>query len=53
VARPHEQHGQHARLARARQAADFTDGYVHENPWRAIGVGAAIGLLIGYLVSRR
>jgi ElaB/YqjD/DUF883 family membrane-anchored ribosome-binding protein len=37
----------------ARQAADFTDGYVHENPWRAIGVGAAIGLLIGYLVSRR
>jgi ElaB/YqjD/DUF883 family membrane-anchored ribosome-binding protein len=37
----------------ARQAAQYTDAYVHENPWRAIGVGALAGLLIGYLVSRR
>lgn len=37
----------------AKQAADFTDGYVHDNPWRAIGMGAAIGLLVGFLVSRR
>lgn len=37
----------------ARSAARYTDSYVHENPWRVIGVGAAIGLLIGYLVSRR
>lgn len=36
----------------ARQAADFTDGYVRENPWRAIGMGAAIGLLVGFLVSQ-
>jgi len=37
----------------ARQAARYTDEYVRDNPWRAIGVGAAAGLLIGYLVSRR
>jgi len=37
----------------ARQAARVTDDYVHDNPWRAIGIGAAAGLLVGWLVSRR
>jgi ElaB/YqjD/DUF883 family membrane-anchored ribosome-binding protein len=38
---------------RAAQAAHYTDEYVHENPWRAIGAAAAIGLLLGLLISRR
>ena len=38
---------------RAREAARYTDEYVHENPWRAIGVAAGIGLLLGLLISRR
>lgn len=38
---------------RAKQAARYTDDYVHENPWRAIGVAAGIGLLLGLLISRR
>ena len=38
---------------RARQAARYTEEYVQENPWRAIGIGAGIGLLIGLLLSRR
>ena len=38
---------------RARQAARYTDEYVHENPWRAIGVAAGIGLLLGLMISRR
>ena len=38
---------------RAKQAARYTDDYVHENPWSAIGVAAAIGLLLGLLMSRR
>ena len=38
---------------RARQAARYTDEYVHENPWRAIGVAAGIGLVLGLLMSRR
>ena len=37
----------------AKQAARYTDEYVHENPWRAIGIAAGIGLLLGLLLSRR
>ena len=40
-------------LERAKQAARYTDEYVQENPWRAIGVAAAVGLLIGLVLSRR
>lgn len=44
-------------LARAKEAAKATDEYVHENPWKAIGgtagVGLAIGVVIGLLVGRR
>jgi len=36
-------------LEKARQA----DEYVHGSPWTAIGVAAAFGLLIGYLVAKR
>jgi ElaB/YqjD/DUF883 family membrane-anchored ribosome-binding protein len=38
---------------RARQAAQYTDDYVRENPWRAIGVAAGIGLVLGLVLSRR
>ena len=38
---------------RARAAARFTDEYVRDNPWQAIGVGAAIGFLLGLAISRR
>jgi ElaB/YqjD/DUF883 family membrane-anchored ribosome-binding protein len=38
---------------RARDAARVTDDYVHDNPWRAIGVAAAAGFLIGMLLNRR
>jgi ElaB/YqjD/DUF883 family membrane-anchored ribosome-binding protein len=40
-------------LARSRAAARRTDEYVHENPWQSIGVGAAVGFLLGMLISRR
>ena len=36
-----------------RRAADATDGYVHSNPWTAIGVSAAAGILIGALLNRK
>ena len=39
--------------ARARQAAEYTDEYVHDNPWSSIGAAAALGLLIGVLLGRR
>ena len=36
---------------RARQAARVTDDYVHDNPWKAIGVAAGAGLVIGLLIG--
>lgn len=29
------------------------DDYVHEKPWQGIGVGAAVGLVLGLLLARR
>jgi len=40
-------------LRRGREAARATDDWVHENPWSAIGVGAAVGVLVGMLIARR
>jgi ElaB/YqjD/DUF883 family membrane-anchored ribosome-binding protein len=34
-------------------AMDTTDAYVRTNPWRAVGIGAAFGLLVGFLIARR
>lgn len=34
-------------------AAKATDEYVHENPWKAVGISAVVGLLLGALISRR
>jgi ElaB/YqjD/DUF883 family membrane-anchored ribosome-binding protein len=39
--------------ARARQAAEATDQYVHDNPWSSIGAAAALGILVGVLLGRR
>ena len=38
---------------RAGKTADSANQYVHEKPWQAIGVSAAAGLLVGYLLSGR
>ncbi len=43
-----------ARLeARTREAARATDEYVKENPWKAVGVGAAVGVVLGMLIARK
>lgn len=50
-----------AQLARAeaaiidktKQAARATDQYVHDNPWKAVGISACVGLVIGVLIVRR
>jgi ElaB/YqjD/DUF883 family membrane-anchored ribosome-binding protein len=38
---------------RTREVAHEADQYVHEHPWKAVGVAAGIGLIIGLLISRR
>ena len=42
-----------AARARAEEASDATDEYVHENPWAAVGIAAAVGIIIGFIASRR
>jgi ElaB/YqjD/DUF883 family membrane-anchored ribosome-binding protein len=44
---------QEALLARSKAAARATDEYVHENPWRSIGIAAGVGLVVGLLIGRR
>jgi ElaB/YqjD/DUF883 family membrane-anchored ribosome-binding protein len=44
---------QAALLIKTKAAAKATDVYVHENPWRSVGVAAGVGLVIGLLIGRR
>jgi ElaB/YqjD/DUF883 family membrane-anchored ribosome-binding protein len=38
---------------RAGEVSDATDDYVRDNPWAAIGIAAAIGIVIGFVAGRR
>jgi len=38
---------------KAKEVARKTDELVHEHPWQAVGVAAAVGFLLGMLISRR
>ena len=42
---------QGAAVEKTTAAARATDEYVHDNAWAAIGIAAAVGLLIGILIS--
>ena len=37
----------------AKAAARATDDYVHDHPWQAIGIAAAVGFAVGLLINRR
>jgi ElaB/YqjD/DUF883 family membrane-anchored ribosome-binding protein len=40
-------------VEKTRETAAAADRYVHGNPWTAIGIAGAAGLLIGFLAARR
>ena len=40
-------------VAKSRAAARATDAYVHENPWKAVGIGTGVGFLVGFILGRR
>ncbi len=40
-------------MKKTKEAARAADEYVHENPWKAVGVAAGVGLLVGLLIRRR
>ncbi len=39
--------------SRAKDAAEGANRYVRDNPWQSIGIAAAVGFVVGLLVSRR
>ncbi len=39
--------------AKTKLAARAADDYVQENPWKAVGAAASVGLVIGLLIGRR
>jgi ElaB/YqjD/DUF883 family membrane-anchored ribosome-binding protein len=40
-------------IDKGKLAARQTDEYVHDNPWKAVGIAAGIGFVIGLLIGRR
>jgi ElaB/YqjD/DUF883 family membrane-anchored ribosome-binding protein len=38
---------------RANEAAQVTNEYVRTNPWTAVGVAAAVGVILGLLIGHR
>lgn len=40
-------------LVQTKAAAKATDQLVHENPWQAVAIAGAVGLLFGMLSGRR
>jgi ElaB/YqjD/DUF883 family membrane-anchored ribosome-binding protein len=40
-------------MEKAKSAAKSTDEFVQAHPWKAVGVGALLGFVIGLLISRR
>jgi ElaB/YqjD/DUF883 family membrane-anchored ribosome-binding protein len=40
-------------VGKAKDVGRATDDYVHDNPWRSVGIAAGVGLLVGLLIGRR
>jgi len=40
-------------VEKTKVAAKATDEYVKENPWKAVGLGTAVGVVIGMLIARK
>ncbi|MDN4053256.1 DUF883 domain-containing protein [Massilia sp. YIM B02763] len=46
-------HLEEAVVEKTKVAAKATDEYVKENPWKAVGLGTAIGVVLGMLIARK
>ena len=40
-------------VEKVKVAAKNTDDFVQENPWKSVGIAAALGIVLGALISRR
>ena len=52
AAKEHLASAQETVAAKTRQAAKVADEYVHENPWKAVGIAAGVSLVVGMLIAR-
>ncbi len=39
--------------SQTKQIAGQADDYVRDNPWTGVGIGAAVGVVLGVLLARR
>ena len=42
---------QDSAVERGRAAAQYTDEYVHDNPWQSIAIGAGVAAVVGIVVG--
>lgn len=40
-------------VQQTKEIAGKADNYVRENPWTGVGIGAAVGVVLGVLLARR
>ncbi|HQR03623.1 MAG: DUF883 domain-containing protein [Proteobacteria bacterium] len=40
-------------VEKAKAVGRATDDYVHDHPWKSVGIAAGVGLVIGLLIGRR
>jgi ElaB/YqjD/DUF883 family membrane-anchored ribosome-binding protein len=43
----------YAAAAQSREAAKAADDYVRDNPWTAVGIAAALGVVVGMLIGKK
>lgn len=53
TARQDLQQLQHSLQAKGRSAAQSAGAYVQEHPWKSVGLGAALGVIVGLLIARK
>jgi ElaB/YqjD/DUF883 family membrane-anchored ribosome-binding protein len=53
LSRPFLQQAREAVQSAAREVVQNANYALRDNPWAALGLGAALGLTVGYLLSRR
>ncbi|WWO98873.1 MAG: hypothetical protein V6018_00775 [Candidatus Dasytiphilus stammeri] len=40
-------------MQQTREIATLANNYLHEKPWAGVGIGATLGLMLGFLLMRR
>ncbi|BCQ36174.1 MULTISPECIES: DUF883 family protein [Erwinia] len=44
-------HGRNRVTQAAKDAGNHVDNYIHDKPWHGVGIGTALGILVGALIA--